>query len=173
MAATTPFMKDIEILEPLASRYVDVESLPWKPTPSEGIDMKVLLEDKETGLLTALFRWQPGSHLALHEHVEIEQTYVLEGSIEDAEGVVTAGNFVWRPTGNRHDAWSPEGGARPRLLPQAEQVPRGPARRNTSRMIRSVPLWGSFVSRPLLGKFRVRARHRSSPDRRNRWAVTV
>ena len=109
MAATTPFMKDIEILEPLASRYVDVESLPWKPTPSEGIDMKILLEDKDTGLLTALFRWQPGSHLALHEHVEIEQTYVLEGSIEDAEGVVTAGNFVWRPTGNRHDAWSPDG----------------------------------------------------------------
>jgi anti-sigma factor ChrR (cupin superfamily) len=109
MAATTPHMKGIELLEPLASRYVDVESLPWKPTPSEGIDMKVLLEDKQTGLLTALFRWQPGAHLALHEHVEIEQTYVLEGSIVDAEGEVTAGNFVWRPTGNRHDAWSPGG----------------------------------------------------------------
>ena len=48
MAATTPFMKDIEILEPLASRYVDVESLPWKPTPSDGIDMKVLLEEGKT-----------------------------------------------------------------------------------------------------------------------------
>ena len=22
---------------------------------------------------------------------------------------LTAGNFVWRPTGNRHDAWSPDG----------------------------------------------------------------
>ena len=54
MAAITPHMKDIDLLEPLASRYVDVESLPWKPTPSEGIDMKVLLEDKETGLLTRL-----------------------------------------------------------------------------------------------------------------------
>ena len=29
--------------------------------------------------------------------------------IEDAEGVVTAGSFVWRPTGNRHDAWSTDG----------------------------------------------------------------
>ena len=93
MPATTPHMKDIELLEPLASRYVDVEALPWKPTPSDGIDMKVLLEDKETGLLTALFRWQPGAHLALHEHVEIEQTYVLEGSIEDAEGVVDGGQL--------------------------------------------------------------------------------
>ena len=110
MAATTPHMKDIDLLEPLASRYVDVESLPWKPTPCPGIDMKVLLEDKETGLLTALFRWQPGAELALHEHVEIEQTFVLEGSlVEDDEGEVTAGDYVWRPKGNRHVAWSPDG----------------------------------------------------------------
>jgi anti-sigma factor ChrR (cupin superfamily) len=109
MSATTPHMEGIDLLDPLASRYVDVESLPWKPTPSAGIEMKVLLEDKETGLLTALFRWEPGAHLDLHEHQQIEQSYVLEGSIEDAEGVVTAGNFVWRPTGNRHDAWSPDG----------------------------------------------------------------
>lgn len=109
MTATTPHMPGIELLAPLASRYVDVEALPWKPTPSPGIDMKVLLEDKETGLLTALFRWQPGAHLPLHEHVEIEQSYVLEGSIQDDEGTVTAGNYVWRPTGNRHHAWSPDG----------------------------------------------------------------
>ena len=109
MAATTPNMKGIDLLEPLASRYVDVESLPWKPTPSEGIDMKVLLEDKETGLLTALFRWQPGAHLALHEHVEIEQTYVLSGSFSDHAGTCTAGNYVWRKAGSRHEAWTDEG----------------------------------------------------------------
>src|SRR5262249_58088566 len=80
MTATTPSLKHAEKLGPLASRYVEVEGLPWKPTPCPGIDMKVLLEDPETGLLTALFRWQPGSELALHEHVEIEQTFVLEGS---------------------------------------------------------------------------------------------
>jgi anti-sigma factor ChrR (cupin superfamily) len=109
MTATTPFLNNEDMLGPLASRYVDVGSLPWKPTPCPGIDMKVLLEDKETGLLTALFRWQPGSELALHEHVEVEQTFVLEGSIEDDEGEVTAGNYVWRPKGNRHIAKSPRG----------------------------------------------------------------
>ena len=83
MTATTPFLQKAEKLGPLASRYVEVETLPWKPTPCPGIDMKVLLEDPETGLLTALFRWQPGSELALHEHVEIEQTFVLEGSLVD------------------------------------------------------------------------------------------
>lgn len=109
MTATTPFLSNEDMLGPLASRYVDVDRLPWKPTPCPGIDMKVLLEDKETGLLTALFRWQPGSELALHEHVEVEQTFVLEGGLEDDEGEVTAGNYVWRPKGNRHIAKSPNG----------------------------------------------------------------
>jgi len=107
MTATTPFMKGEDRLGPLASRYVDVGELPWKPTPCPGIDMKVLLEDKATGLLTALFRWQPGSELSLHEHVEVEQTFVIEGSLVDDEGEVTAGNYVWRPKGNRHIAKSP------------------------------------------------------------------
>jgi quercetin dioxygenase-like cupin family protein len=96
-------------LGPLASRYVDVASLPWKPTPTPGIDMKVLMSFPETGLLTALFRWQPGTQLPLHEHVEVEQTYVLEGRIVDDEGEVRAGDFVWRPRGNRHLARAPDG----------------------------------------------------------------
>jgi quercetin dioxygenase-like cupin family protein len=107
--ATTPGMKGADNLTPLASRYVDVDLLPWKPTPCAGIDMKILVEDPVTGLLTALFRWQPGAELGLHEHVEIEQTFVIEGSLADEEGEVTAGNYVWRPKGNRHTARSPNG----------------------------------------------------------------
>ena len=109
MTAATPFLKTEDRLGPLDSRYVAVDSLPWKPTPCPGIDMKILLEDKESGLMTALFRWQPGAELALHEHVEVEQTFVLEGSLVDDEGEVTAGNYVWRPKGIRHAARSPNG----------------------------------------------------------------
>lgn len=107
--AHTPGLKGELDLAPLASRYVEVDDLPWKPTPTPGVDMKILLEDKESGLLTAMFRWQPGTELDLHEHVEIEQTYVLEGSIVDDEGEVTKGNFVWRPRGHRHVARAPKG----------------------------------------------------------------
>jgi quercetin dioxygenase-like cupin family protein len=107
--ALTPGMKGQDRLTALASRYVAVDELPWKPTPCPGIDMKVLVEDPATGLMTALFRWQPGAELTLHEHVEIEQTFVLEGSLADEEGEVTAGNYVWRPKGNRHSARSPNG----------------------------------------------------------------
>ncbi len=107
--AHTPGMPGADKLTALASRYVTVDELPWKPTPCAGIEMKVLVEDTATGLLTALFRWQPGAELTLHEHVEIEQTFVIEGSLVDEEGEVSAGNYVWRPKGNRHLARSPNG----------------------------------------------------------------
>ena len=93
----------------LASHYIDMDSLQWEPTSSPGIDVKILYEDQTRGLMTALFRWAPGSRLSLHEHTDIEQTYILEGSLADVEGEATEGNFVWRPSGSRHEAWSPDG----------------------------------------------------------------
>ena len=92
-----------------SSNIVEVASLPWLPTKYSGIEIKVLLKDEESGLLTALFKWAPGSVLPLHEHVEIEQTFVLEGSLEDEDGVVTAGNYVSRLPGSRHVARSRTG----------------------------------------------------------------
>ena len=63
----------------------------------------------KTGMLTVLGRMAPGSFIPLHIHTDIEQTYVLEGSLEDEQGAVTAGNFVWRPGGNTHLARAPNG----------------------------------------------------------------
>ena len=34
MTATTPFLKGESKLGDLASRYVDVSAMPWKPTPT-------------------------------------------------------------------------------------------------------------------------------------------
>jgi len=96
---------DLPLLDPL--RLIPIVGNPLADLLQP--DMKVLVEDPATGLLTALFRWQPGAELTLHEHVEIEQTFVLEGSLADEEGEVTAGNYVWRPKGNRHSARSPNG----------------------------------------------------------------
>ena len=109
MAVVTPLFKHHDQLPDLASSFVEVDELPWKPTPCEGIDMKILMQDEETGMMTALFRWAPGSKLTFHEHVALEQTFVLEGTLCDDEGEITAGNYVWRPAGSRHDAWSPDG----------------------------------------------------------------
>ena len=89
---------------------LDVDSMPWESTRFPGIEIKTLLKDPETGLLTTLVRMAPGARLPDHEHVEIEQTWILEGSLADHEGEVSAGNYVWRPAGSRHEAWSPNGG---------------------------------------------------------------
>jgi quercetin dioxygenase-like cupin family protein len=109
MALTTPDWSEEHTLAPHASRYVPIEALPWKRTPFPGVEMKVLMEDKATGLMTTLTRMAPGAVLPLHEHVEVEQSYVIEGRLVDGEGEVRAGGYVWRPSGNRHTAHAPEG----------------------------------------------------------------
>ncbi len=100
---------DDSTLGPKSTRYVDVDSLPWIDTVYAGIEMKILFKDESRGLMTALFRWQPGSELPMHEHTDIEQSFVLEGSLHDDEGVCAKGQFAWRPAGSTHKAWSPEG----------------------------------------------------------------
>jgi len=97
------------------SHVVRPAEMEWKKTRFPGCEVKGLLFEKETGLVTALIRCAPGAELPDHEHVKIEQTYVLEGKLCDKEGpaaglTVTAGEFVWREAGSRHVAWTPEGG---------------------------------------------------------------
>ena len=98
-------------LPPLASRFVDVQRLPWEKTRYPGVETKTLLVERKTGLLTLLMKMAPGARLPDHEHVAIEQTWVLEGTLLCGEGECKAGEFVWRPAGSRHEAWAgPQGG---------------------------------------------------------------
>ena len=95
----------------LASRFVDAENMPWEQTRYPGVEQKTLFLDKQTGMLTALMRMAPNAKLPDHEHVQLEQTYVLEGSLMCPEGECGPGQFVWRPAGSRHHAWAgPKGG---------------------------------------------------------------
>ena len=102
-------------LDPKTSHLVRPADLPWEPARFPGCAVKTLFFDRQTGVLTALFRMEPGAVLTDHEHVMIEQTYVMEGSLVDKDGPdagleVGPGEFVWRPAGSRHSAWSPNGG---------------------------------------------------------------
>jgi len=97
------------------SHVVRPASMEWQKTRFDGCEVKPLLFDRSTGLVTALMRFAPGAVLPDHQHVKIEQTYVLEGKLVDKEGAakgleVTAGEFVWREPGSRHVACTPEGG---------------------------------------------------------------
>jgi anti-sigma factor ChrR (cupin superfamily) len=97
------------------SHLVRPAEMEWKTTRFPGCEVKGLLFDKESGVVTALMRLKPGAILPDHEHVRIEQTFVLEGTLVDKEGPVAGltvgpGEFVWREPGSRHVAWTPEGG---------------------------------------------------------------
>jgi len=109
MTAHTPDWKAEGELKPRSSRYVKMDILPWRQTAFPGVEIKVLLEDKDSGLMTTITRMAPGAVLPLHEHVDVEQTYVLEGRLVDDEGEVKAGEYVWRPAGSSHVATAPEG----------------------------------------------------------------
>ena len=67
-----------------------------------GLQTKTLLFDPKSGLATVLIEMEPGATLPDHEHVLIEQTYGMEGSLVDKEGPdtgleVKAGELIWRP----------------------------------------------------------------------------
>ena len=94
------------------SHLVRPDNMEWQQTRFPGCEAKTLLFDRATGLMTALMRFAPGAVLPDHEHVHIEQTYVLEGHLVDKEGPAKgieakAGEFVWREPGSRHVAWCP------------------------------------------------------------------
>ena len=108
MSGYTPNAKQHAVLGPLDSRYVDIDALPWIDA-RPGVRMKVLYKDNDSKHATILFQTEPGTVLTEHEHTGIEQTFVLEGSLEDEHGSCTAGSFVWRPVGSRHTARTPNG----------------------------------------------------------------
>ena len=94
---------------PPASHFVDVEKLAWQATRFPGVTMKILWQDENSDAFTGLFRCEPGAQLPRHRHADIEQTYVLEGSLVDEDGTCTRGNFVWREANSIHAAHAPDG----------------------------------------------------------------
>jgi anti-sigma factor ChrR (cupin superfamily) len=92
----------------LASRFIETESVPWIET-APGNKMKVIYHDPATGMLTILAKLEPGAGIPAHMHEDLEQTFVIEGSLLDDEGECTAGNFVIRAKGSRHSPKAPNG----------------------------------------------------------------
>ena len=101
-------MVEAASLAALASRFVETESLPWVQT-GPGSKMKVIYHDPASGLLTILGKLEPGAGIPAHVHEDLEQTFVLEGSLVDKEGECTAGNFVIRAKGSHHSPTAPNG----------------------------------------------------------------
>jgi len=91
------------------STYVKPREMDWRPTQFDGISIKVLYENKAKGEMTCFLKWAPGATLPMHKHAEIEQSYVVEGSFYDHDGICRAGEYVWRNPGSCHQTASDEG----------------------------------------------------------------
>lgn len=91
------------------STYIDPETMEWAPSQFDKIQMKVLYRNDEVGEMTVLLKWEPGAVLPFHKHPEIEQSWVLQGSFYDHDGICRAGQFVWRQPGSLHETKSDEG----------------------------------------------------------------
>jgi anti-sigma factor ChrR (cupin superfamily) len=91
------------------SIYVRSDEMDWRPTQFDKVSIKVLYEDKEKGEMTCLAKLEPGAKLPMHIHADIEQSFVLEGSMTDHDGTAHAGDFVWRHPGSTHENYSETG----------------------------------------------------------------
>lgn len=94
------------------STYVKPQDLKWQKTQFDKVWLKVLYEDRAKGESTVLIKLEPGAHLPFHKHPELEQAYVLEGSMYDHDGKCGAGEYVWRKAGSFHENRSDTGEAR-------------------------------------------------------------
>ena len=116
-------------------------------TRFSGCEVKTLLFDRDSGLVTALMRFAPGAVLPDHEHVKIEQTFVLEGKLVDREGpdtglAVPAGRFRLAPGRQPPFGVVPRRRADARDLPGAQQVLRARRPRHRHHRRRWEALWG-------------------------------
>lgn len=90
------------------SRIIPVGDIEWQEL-QPGIRMKNLWMDEDTKRRAIMTRIEPGAALPMHRHDGDELIFVLEGTLGDEFGTVTAGNMGYRPNGCVHTVSSPKG----------------------------------------------------------------
>lgn len=90
------------------SQIISVNDLAWQEMQT-GVRMKQLWTDEKTNRRAVLGRIEPGMQPTLHRHIGDELVFVLEGTLVDEFGTVTAGNVGYRPNGCVHTVSSPQG----------------------------------------------------------------
>lgn len=89
---------------------VDAAELPWVPSPSAGVERRMLERiGGEVALATSIVRYAPGSRFPTHRHELGEEFVVLEGTFSDESGDYERGSYVRNPAGSSHAPHSREG----------------------------------------------------------------
>jgi anti-sigma factor ChrR (cupin superfamily) len=83
------------------SRVIAVNDVAWQEF-KPGITFKILWQDPQTKRRVQMTRFAPGAELPRHRHVGDELIFVIEGTVADESGTVSAGNVGYRPNGCVH-----------------------------------------------------------------------
>ena len=96
----------------LAKRVAaDTATMQWTPSPSRTVLRKRvhLVGPPESGQVTSVVRYEPGSTFHAHAHPDGEEIVVLEGTFSDEHGDWPAGTYLLNPEGFRHAPFSRDG----------------------------------------------------------------
>lgn len=90
---------------------IDTRSMEWEPSPAPGVERKRLFRNgpPESGRVTSLVRYAPGSQFPSHPHPEGEEIFVLSGVFSDVRGDWPAGSYLLNPEGFEHSPGSAPG----------------------------------------------------------------
>jgi len=94
-----------------APARADTAQMSWSPSPSGTVWRKRvhLVGPAESGQVTSVVRYEPGSRFAAHDHPEGEEILVLDGVFSDEHGDWPAGTYLLNPEGFRHGPFSKPG----------------------------------------------------------------
>ena len=90
---------------------VNADDQEWVASPGGEVLRKRLhrVGPPESGQVTSIVRYQPGSEFPSHPHPEGEEILVLEGVFSDEHGDWPAGTYLLNPEGFEHKPYSREG----------------------------------------------------------------
>ena len=90
------------------SRLIAVNDFEWQER-QPGVQARNLWADGENKRLAIMTRIAPGLQMPTHKHAGDELVYIIEGSLSDEFGTITAGNMGYRPNGCVHTVSSTTG----------------------------------------------------------------
>ncbi len=104
---------------------VELDTLPWLPSPAPGVDRRMLDRiGEEVARATSVVRYAPDSRFPTHVHGGGEEIFVLEGVFSDEHGDYPAGTYLRNPPGTAHAPFTKDGCT---IFVKLHQMPEGDA----------------------------------------------
>jgi anti-sigma factor ChrR (cupin superfamily) len=83
-------------------RFVRSAGLNWRAGNTAAVEIKTLSVDKQRSIVTYLVRMAPGASLRPHRHVDVEESYLLEGDLSVDGGQMQTGDYCRAEPGTVH-----------------------------------------------------------------------